>query len=79
LEHRRKRSGSEEKGGVDDKEQVKLLTRHFPMAGACLVAELIINPAAAAKADKTASMLRREYHLYVDVFSCSSITNLQRR
>ena len=48
------------------------LTRHFPTAGVCFVAELMINPAAAARADKTASILRSEYQRYVDVFSYSS-------
>lgn len=64
-------AGYKEKGGVKER-----LTRHFPIAGACFVAELIINPAAAAKDDKTASIFKREYQRYVDVFSCSSISTI---
>jgi hypothetical protein len=45
-----------------DGEGEEILTRHFPTAGTCFVAELMINPAAAANDDRTASMLRREYH-----------------
>lgn len=46
----------------DDEEEEEELTLHFPTAGTCFVAELMINPAAAANDDSTASMLRREYH-----------------
>jgi len=34
----------------------------------------MINPAAAAKDDNTASIFRREYQRYVDVFSYPSVS-----
>jgi hypothetical protein len=41
------------------------------------MAELTMRPTAAANEARTASIFRREYHRYVDVFSCYVSTGSQ--